>query len=248
MTAVREFELEIELKNGQSTKYKLHQEGEDVRAKIKKRTDGQKSEIRDDQAKKEVNRLLTRMNLSEDITSDELIKRALGALDLSMNDVDHLAVEAEFEDGKEIEASSPAKHEKAGSKARATSFHANMAKLAGANAFFRKELYTTDRSQLVLMCVEAGQDIGRETHDTDQVLVFVSGKASYAVGGDQGVLEAGDILVVPAFTVHNVVNTGDAPLKLYTVYTPPEHAPGTLHRTKAEAEAAERAERQAGEK
>lgn len=119
------------------------------------------------------------------------------------------------------------------------SYHTNIAQATLGNPYFRKELYTTDRTQLVLMSIEAGDDIGRETHDLDQVLVFVSGKGTFKVGGQEGTVTAGDVVVVPAHTPHNFVNTGQDPLKLYTVYAPPEHAPGTLHRTKAEAEAAE---------
>lgn len=119
------------------------------------------------------------------------------------------------------------------------SYHANVVQASKANPYFRKELYTTDRTQVVLMSIEPGDDIGLETHDLDQVLVFVEGQGEYELGGQRGAIQAGDLFVVPAHTRHDFVNTGKAPLKLYTVYAPPEHAPGTLHRTKAEAEAAE---------
>lgn len=119
------------------------------------------------------------------------------------------------------------------------SYHANIVQATQSNAYFRKELYTTDRSQVVVMSVEPGDDVGLETHDLDQVLVFVSGQGEFQIDQDRGKVAAGDVLVVPAHAEHNVVNTGSESLKLYTVYAPPEHAPGTLHRTKAEAEEAE---------
>ncbi len=122
------------------------------------------------------------------------------------------------------------------------SFHLNLDEATRANSFFRKELYTTDRTQIVVMSVEPGDDIGLETHDLDQVLYFVSGKGEYSVGDDRGQVQPGDVVVVPAHTQHNFLNTGNEPMKLVTVYAPPEHAPGTLHRTKAEALEAEAAE------
>jgi mannose-6-phosphate isomerase-like protein (cupin superfamily) len=122
------------------------------------------------------------------------------------------------------------------------SFHLNLDEATRANGFFRKELYTTERTQIVVMSVEPGDDIGLETHDLDQVLYFIAGKGEYSVGDDRGEIRPGDVVVVPAHTQHNFLNTGDAPLKLFTVYAPPDHAPGTLHRTKAEALEAEAAE------
>lgn len=121
-------------------------------------------------------------------------------------------------------------------------YHTNIVKATLLNPYFRKELYTTDRTQVVVMSVEPGDDLGLETHDLDQVLVFVEGIGEFKVGDQHGVVEAGDVVVVPAHTQHDFINTGTAPLKLYTVYAPPQHAPGTLHRTKAEAEEAERKE------
>jgi len=122
------------------------------------------------------------------------------------------------------------------------SFHLNLDEATRANTFFRKELYTTDRTQIVVMSVEPGDDVGLETHDLDQVLFFISGKGEYSVGDDRGQIRPGDVVVVPAHAQHNFLNTGDEPLKLFTVYSPPDHAPGTLHRTKAEAMEAEAAE------
>lgn len=110
------------------------------------------------------------------------------------------------------------------------------------NEYFRRVLFTTERSQLVVMSVLPGDDIGLEVHDLDQVLVFVSGKGYSLLAGERRALGPGTVVVVPAGVEHNIVNDGDTPLKLYTVYAPPEHADGTIHRTKAEADAAEAAE------
>ncbi|MBO9539507.1 cupin domain-containing protein [bacterium] len=119
------------------------------------------------------------------------------------------------------------------------SFHSNLVQAARSNSYFRKELYTTERSQVVVMSIEPGDDIGAEVHDLDQVLVFVAGEGEFQVGDLKGRVQPGDVVVVPAHAEHNFINTGSEPLKLYTVYAPPEHAPGTIHRTKAEAAAAE---------
>ena len=107
------------------------------------------------------------------------------------------------------------------------------------NEFFRKTLFTTDRSQLVIMSLRPGEDIGEETHEADQLLYAVKGEGTALIEGMKRTFEKGDVLCVPAGTRHNVVNGGKEPMKLFTVYTPPQHAPGTIHRTKADAEKAE---------
>lgn len=122
------------------------------------------------------------------------------------------------------------------------SFSADVQAAALANTDFRRELFTTERTQLVLMSVQPGDDVGLETHTLDQVLVFVAGRGESLLGGQRGVVGPGTVVVVPAGTEHDFVNTGADPLKLFTVYAPPEHAPGTVHETKADAEAAEAAE------
>jgi mannose-6-phosphate isomerase-like protein (cupin superfamily) len=107
------------------------------------------------------------------------------------------------------------------------------------NADFRRVLNTTERSQLVLMSVPAGGEIGQETHeDTDQILVFVKGGGEAVFGGvDRRPVNPGDVVVVPAGTQHNFIANGAEPLKLFTIYTPPHHRPGTVHATKADADA-----------
>lgn len=107
------------------------------------------------------------------------------------------------------------------------------------NTFFRQEILTSEHSQLVLMSIEPGDDIGEEIHHVDQVLMFVAGQGEAILNGERSPVAANHLVVVPAGTTHNFRNTGTTALKLFTVYAPPEEAPGTLHRTRAEALAAE---------
>lgn len=111
-------------------------------------------------------------------------------------------------------------------------------RLALENADFRRVLKTTTRSQLVLMSVSAGGEIGEETHaENDQILSFVQGSGHAVLAGKQVNVTAGSVVVVPAGTRHNfLADRGDA-LKLYTIYAPPHHRPGTVHKTKADADA-----------
>jgi mannose-6-phosphate isomerase-like protein (cupin superfamily) len=120
-------------------------------------------------------------------------------------------------------------------------FNKDIVALTRANAYFRQEILTNEHSQVVLMSVEPGDDVGEETHDVDQVLVFVEGEGESVLNGERGRIGAGSLLSVPAGTRHNFINTGTTPLKLYTIYAPPEEEPGTLHRTRAEAMEAEQA-------
>jgi mannose-6-phosphate isomerase-like protein (cupin superfamily) len=123
--------------------------------------------------------------------------------------------------------------------------HFNQDVLAAAreNTDFRRVVATGDHSQIVLMAIEAGSEIGEEVHGhVDQVLVFVEGEGKAVIDGESGSVGPGHLTYVPAGTRHNFINTGDRPLKLYTIYAPPEHEPGTVHRTKTEADAAEEAE------
>ena len=119
------------------------------------------------------------------------------------------------------------------------SYHTDIVQAALANAYFRKVLFTTELTQLVLMAVGPGEDIGEEIHEHDQVLVFVAGRGDYLLDDARGQVGPGSVVVVPAGTRHNFINASDEPLKLYTVYAPPEHADGTIHHTKEEADLAE---------
>lgn len=121
------------------------------------------------------------------------------------------------------------------------SYAEDVVRLARENENFRQVLFTTDRSQLVLMSIPVGAEIGEEVHDgIDQVLAFVDGAGEAVLAGERRPVRAGSVVVVPAGTLHNILATGGVPLKLYTVYTPPEHADGTVHRTKQEADEYER--------
>lgn len=109
------------------------------------------------------------------------------------------------------------------------------------NGYFRKVLFTGTHQQLVVMCLQPGEEIGQEVHaHVDQFFRIERGKARFVFNGRRKTLvKAGDAVVVPAGTLHNVQNASRAPLKLYTVYAPPNHPPRTVHRTKAAAERAE---------
>jgi mannose-6-phosphate isomerase-like protein (cupin superfamily) len=112
--------------------------------------------------------------------------------------------------------------------------------LAGDN--FREVLYTTKRSQLVIMTLQPGQEIGLEKHeDHDQFIRVEAGQGVAVLDGERHALEDGVAVVIPAGTEHNVINTSDSePMRLYTLYTPPEHPDGIVHATKADADEYER--------
>jgi mannose-6-phosphate isomerase-like protein (cupin superfamily) len=108
--------------------------------------------------------------------------------------------------------------------------------LAGNN--FREVLYTTQRSQLVIMTLQPGEEIGLEKHEGhDQFIRVEAGQGVAILDGEQHKLEDGVAVVIPAGTEHNVINTSSSePMRLYTLYTPPEHPDGIVHATKAEAD------------
>ena len=115
--------------------------------------------------------------------------------------------------------------------------HHTIATEAETSPDFRRVLWTGEHSQLVIMTIPPGGEIGEETHpDTDQILTFVSGTGKATVSGAEKNVAAGDLVVVPAGLKHNFVNTGPNPLILYTVYGPPEHSEGAVHKTKEEAD------------
>jgi len=108
--------------------------------------------------------------------------------------------------------------------------------LAGNN--FREVLYTTQRSQLVIMTLQPGEEIGLEKHEGhDQFIRVEAGQGVAILDGERHVLEDGVAVVIPAGTEHNVINTSASePMRLYTLYTPPEHPDGIVHATRAEAD------------
>ncbi len=113
------------------------------------------------------------------------------------------------------------------------------------NGYFRKVLFTSKHLQLVVMCLQGGEEIGNEVHpDVDQFFRIEAGEATFVLNNTEAHhAHDGDAVVVPAGTWHNVINASKtAQLKLYTVYTPPQHPEGTIHKTKAEADAAEEEE------
>ncbi|HTE67467.1 MAG TPA: cupin domain-containing protein [Actinomycetes bacterium] len=112
--------------------------------------------------------------------------------------------------------------------------------LARSNDAFRREVATGEHSQVVVMTIPPGGEIGEEVHEeNDQLLVFVEGQADAVLDGRTTKVVPNRLVLVQAGTRHNFINTGQSPLRLVTVYAPPEHAPGTVHQTKAEADAAE---------
>ena len=117
---------------------------------------------------------------------------------------------------------------------------ADVIRLARENEDFRREVATSERSQVVVMTIPPGGEIGEEVHEgIDQILLFVEGEGEAIVGGETRRVRPDEMVLVPGGTQHNFVNTGEWPLRLVTVYAPPEHEPGTVHRTKEEADAAE---------
>ncbi len=110
------------------------------------------------------------------------------------------------------------------------------------NTYFRQVLFTSTHAQLVLMCLQPGEEIGDEVHpNVDQFFRIERGEARFVLDEkDERLVHDGDAVVVPAGTYHNVINPSTTtPVKLYTIYSPPNHPDGTVHKTKVEAEAAE---------
>lgn len=104
------------------------------------------------------------------------------------------------------------------------------------NTDFRRVLYTGHHMQLVVMSLAPGEDIGEEVHDDrDQFFRIESGQGEVLIDGNRSAVKDDFAVVVPAGARHNVRNTGSVPLKLYTLYAPPEHEEGTTHRTREEA-------------
>ncbi len=113
------------------------------------------------------------------------------------------------------------------------------------NNYFRQVLFTGKHCQLVVMCLQPGEEIGNEVHaNVDQFFRIEEGEAKFVLNGtEEHSVHDNDGVIVPAGAYHNVINTSKTKqLKLYTVYSPPNHPDGTIHKTKAEADAAEEAE------
>lgn len=107
------------------------------------------------------------------------------------------------------------------------------------NTDFRRAIYTAHNLQLVLMALQPGEDIGAEIHKThDQFFRIEKGRGDFVIDGVTTPVKGGWAMVVPAGALHNIINTGDKPLRLYTIYAPPQHLDGVVRHTKADAEAA----------
>lgn len=104
------------------------------------------------------------------------------------------------------------------------------------NDNFRKVLFTAQHSQLVVMHLQPGEEIGEETHTLDQFIRVEKGTGKTVMNDVETAIEDGSAIVIPAGTKHNVINTSETePMKVYTIYSPPEHRDGTIHKTKADA-------------
>ena len=109
----------------------------------------------------------------------------------------------------------------------------NIEKLSLENEYFRQVLFTSNLSQLVVMALAPGEDIGEEVHaEHDQFFRIESGEGKVILEGEEFAVSDGTGVVVPAGVRHNLINTSAEVMRLYTIYTPPEHKPGTVHKTK----------------
>lgn len=118
------------------------------------------------------------------------------------------------------------------------SFHADIIQITKENLNFRTVLHTGQRSQLVVMSIPPGGEIGEEIHEhVEQTLFFLSGTGKAILNGVESAIKPNDVVIVTPGTKHNFVNTGAEDLKVYTVYSPPNHIDGRVHATKVDADA-----------
>ena len=115
-------------------------------------------------------------------------------------------------------------------------FVQNIEALAVKNTDFRHVLYTAKNSQLVLMALKPNEEIGAEVHTLDQFFRVEEGNGETVIDGVHTKISAGFAVLIPAGANHNIINTGGVPMKLYTIYSPPNHRDGVVHHTRAEAE------------
>lgn len=120
-----------------------------------------------------------------------------------------------------------------------TGYLENIEEITQKNEYFRQVLYTSQHTQLVVMSLNPGEEIGMETHEiVDQFLRVESGDGKLVLNKEEHLIKEGFAFIVPAETSHNVINTSShKSLKLYTIYSPPHHKDGVIHKTKADAEA-----------
>lgn len=116
----------------------------------------------------------------------------------------------------------------------------NIEELTLQNNFFRQVLFTGPNCQLVVMSLVVAEEIGMEVHKSvDQFFRIEAGSAKFIMNGEESIVSEGMVAIVPAGVEHNVINVGETALKLYTIYSPPNHPANTIHKTKVEAMAAE---------
>lgn len=118
-------------------------------------------------------------------------------------------------------------------------FVGNLGSYARQNTSFRHVLFTARQMQLVVMSLQPGEEIGTEVHEVDQLIYVVEGEGKVVLDGEGATVEKGTVVCVPAGVQHNVIAGKGKAMKLFTLYAPPEHTPGTIHETKADAEAGE---------
>ena len=111
-------------------------------------------------------------------------------------------------------------------------FEGDLKEIAKDNDFFRRVLFTGEHAQLVVMSLRPGEEIGDEVHEVDQFLYVVDGEGTVTIDGESAEFEKGDAVFVPAHARHNVVNTDDEAMKLFTIYAPAQHPAGTLEEVK----------------
>lgn len=111
----------------------------------------------------------------------------------------------------------------------------NIEKASEENNNFRKVLYTAKNSQLVVMSLKPGEDIGEEIHNLDQFIRVEMGQGKAVLNGTESLISDGFAVVIPAGTKHNIINGPDSAMKLYTIYSPPNHRDDVVHQTKEEA-------------
>jgi mannose-6-phosphate isomerase-like protein (cupin superfamily) len=120
------------------------------------------------------------------------------------------------------------------------SYTSNIEELTLANNNFRQVLHTGTQLQLVVMCLQPGEEIGQEIHQgVDQFFRVEAGRARFTVDGIETEIGEDEVFIVHSGSEHNVSCVGEAPLKLYTLYAPPNHPDGTIHATKTDADEAE---------
>lgn len=114
-------------------------------------------------------------------------------------------------------------------------FITNIESATRENGYFRKVLFTSGHMQLVVMCLKPNEDIGEEVHQLDQFIRIEVGTGKAILNGETSELSDGSVVIIPAGTKHNIINSGEGDMKLYTVYAPPNHKDGTIHQTKKDA-------------